>query len=56
LEYAVWVKELEEFARKGRTEALNSFYGHTVFREPKKSEERPTDKPLKNNAVPEKNP
>jgi len=56
LEYAVWVKELEEFARKGRTEALNSFYGHTVFREPKKSEERPADKPLKNNAVPEKNP
>ena len=56
LEYAVWVKELEEFARKGRTEALNSFYGHTVFREPKKSEERPTDKPLKNNVVPEKNP
>ena len=33
-EYAVWVKEIEDFARKGRTEALNSFYGHTVLREP----------------------
>ncbi len=52
LEYAVWIKELEEFARKGRTEALNSFYGHTVFREPqKKAEEKPPDKPTKNNAA-----
>lgn len=34
LEYAVWVKQLEEFARKGRTEALNSFYGNTVLKEP----------------------
>ena len=33
-EYAVWIKEIEDYARKGRTEALNSFYGHTVFREP----------------------
>lgn len=33
-EYAVWIKEIEDFARKGRTEALNSFYGHTVLREP----------------------
>lgn len=33
-EYSVWIKEVEEFARNGRTEALNSFYGHTVFREP----------------------
>ena len=29
-EYAVWIKEIEEFTRKGRTEALNNFYGHTV--------------------------
>ncbi|MGI8898579.1 MAG: hypothetical protein ACR2IB_09325 [Pyrinomonadaceae bacterium] len=58
LEYAVWIKELEEFARKGRTEALNSFYGHTVFREPqKKAEEKPPDKPTKNNAAaPERRP
>ena len=34
LEYAVWVKEQEEFARQGRTDALNSFYGETVVRDP----------------------
>lgn len=58
LEYAVWIKELEEFARKGRTEALNSFYGHTVFREPqKKADEGPPNKPAKSNAVaPERRP
>lgn len=33
LEYAIWIKDLEDFARKGRTEALNSFYGHTVVRD-----------------------
>src|SRR6185295_4571259 len=32
-EYAVWIKAIEEFARDGRTEALNSFYGTTVIRE-----------------------
>ncbi len=32
-EYAVWIKEIEDFARKGRTEALNSFYGDTVIRD-----------------------
>jgi hypothetical protein len=31
VEYAVWIKEIEDFARKGRTEALNSFYGDTVI-------------------------
>ena len=36
LEFAVWIKQVEDFARDGRTEALNSFYGHTVVREPKK--------------------
>ncbi len=58
MEYAVWIKALEEFARKGRTEALNSFYGHTVFREPQtKVDERPPDKPTKRNAVaPERRP
>lgn len=40
LEYAVWIKELEDFARKGRTEALNSFYGHTVFRD---GQQKPAD-------------
>ena len=33
LEFAVWIKKVEDFARAGRTEALNSFYGHTVVRE-----------------------
>jgi hypothetical protein len=33
-EYSIWIKEIEDFTRSGRTEALNSFYGHTVFREP----------------------
>ncbi|HKZ81650.1 MAG TPA: hypothetical protein VJ124_25505 [Pyrinomonadaceae bacterium] len=33
LEYAIWIKQIEEFARSGRTEALNSFYGHTVVRD-----------------------
>lgn len=37
LEYAVWIKKVEEFAREGRTEALNSFYGHTVVRDREKS-------------------
>jgi hypothetical protein len=37
LEFAVWIKKVEDYARDGRTEALNSFYGHTVVREPQKS-------------------
>ena len=37
-EYAVWIKELEEFARNGRTEALNSFYDNTVIRGEKSSD------------------
>ena len=47
LEFAVWIKQVEDFARAGRTEALNSFYGHTVVREPEKKEkpkESPTPK------------
>jgi hypothetical protein len=46
LEFAVWIKKVEDFARDGRTEALNSFYGHTVVREPKKTDsDRNKDKP-----------
>lgn len=46
-EYAVWIKEVEDFARSSRTEALNSFYGHTVIREgPRKSPEAKETKPL----------
>ena len=46
LEYAVWIKKVEEFARDGRTEALNSFYGHTVVRDREKSGvDKPNEKP-----------
>jgi hypothetical protein len=51
LEFAVWIKKVEDFARDGRTEALNSFYGHTVVREPQKktdldkNKEKPTPSP-----------
>jgi hypothetical protein len=46
-EYAVWIKELEDFARSSRTEALNSFYGHTVIRDgTRKSPESKETKPL----------
>lgn len=44
-DYAFWIRELEDFARSSRTEALNSFYGQTVIREPRK-EEHPKEKPL----------
>ena len=44
LEFAVWIKQVEDFARDGRTEALNSFYGHTVVRD-KTSEDKPNEKP-----------
>jgi hypothetical protein len=48
LEFAVWIKHVEDFARDGRTEALNSFYGHTVVREQKatdKTNEKPKEIP-----------
>ena len=46
LEFAVWIKQVEDFARDGRTEALNSFYGHTVVRDPQKVEKpSPTPTP-----------
>lgn len=50
LEFAVWIKKVEDFARAGRTEALNSFYGHTVVRErepkkPEESNEKPKETP-----------
>jgi len=54
LEFAVWIKQVEDFARDGRTEALNSFYGHTVVhdreRQPDKNEKpSPTPTPKSNN-------
>ena len=47
LEFAVWIKQVEDYAREGRTEALNSFYGHTVVSEPKKPDknEKPKEIP-----------
>lgn len=48
LEFAVWIKQVEDYAREIRTEALNSFYGHTVVSEPKnaeKSNEKPKEVP-----------
>jgi len=40
IEYAVWIKKTEDFAREGRTAALNSFYGDTVVRDPEKPAEK----------------
>jgi hypothetical protein len=49
LEFAVWIKQVEDFAREGRTEALNSFYGHNVVHDDEsKPAEKPTEKPLEN--------
>ena len=46
-EYAYWIREIEDFARSSRTEALNSFYGHTVIRDgPQKPTEAKDIKPL----------
>ena len=53
LEYAVWIKQVEDFARGGRTEALNSFYGQTVVRDgqPKPIDEKRSLQPSKDGAV-----
>jgi len=53
-EFSFWMKQIEDFARNGRTEALNSFYGHTVVRD--KPSEQQANKPIpKNSITPEKN-
>lgn len=55
--YAIWIKETEDFARQGRTEALNSFYGHTVVRDRPSPDQRPGRSSVQNNAAPpEKKP
>jgi hypothetical protein len=57
LEFAVRIKEIEDFARNGRTEALNSFYGHTVVRESQTKPDSQTDKPQKGSSIaPERKP
>jgi hypothetical protein len=52
-EYAVWIKQIEDFARSGRTEALNSFYGHTVLREgpQKPSDQKEAVKPIQKSSI-----
>ena len=45
LEFAVWIKKVEEFARAARTEVLNTFYGHTVVRDPEKTKAKPKETP-----------
>ena len=45
LEFAVWIKQVEDFARDGRTQALNSFYGHTVVRD-KTVTDKNNEKPI----------
>ena len=45
IEYSVWIKDIEDLARKGRTEALNSFYGHTVVRDRATESSRKEEKP-----------
>lgn len=53
-EYSFWMKEIEDVARNGRTEALNSFYGNTVFRD--KTADQHSSKPVpKNSITPDKN-
>lgn len=53
LEYATRIKEVEDSAREGRTEALNAFYGNTVVRERPKAP--PEDNKAKDNK-PERQP
>jgi hypothetical protein len=48
-EFSFWMREIEDFARNGRTEALNSFYGHTVFRD--KPTEQQANKPIPKNSI-----
>jgi hypothetical protein len=58
-EYAVWLKEIEEHARSGRTEALNSFYGETVVRDTQAlpGNTKPIENPVPgNSAAPRQKP
>jgi hypothetical protein len=55
LEYATRMKEVEDFAREGRTDALNAFYGHTVVRDGRQKKPDAGDKPKDPNK-PERQP
>jgi hypothetical protein len=54
LEYATRMKEAEDFAREGRTDALNAFYGHTVVRDGRAAKPEEKNKPKNNPPNPER--
>ena len=56
LEYATRMKEVEDFARDGRTDALNAFYGHTVVRESRSGKPDEKNKPKDIPPNPERQP
>jgi hypothetical protein len=57
LDYATRMKEVEDFAREGRTDALNAFFGHTVERDGRQNNsEENSDKPADKPPTPERQP
>ncbi len=56
LEYATRMKEVEDFARDGRTDALNAFYGHTVVRDALQNKPEEKTKPKNTPPNPERQP
>lgn len=56
LEYATRMKEVEDFAREGRTDALNAFYGHTVLRDGRQKKPDEDNKPKETPIKPERQP
>lgn len=54
LEYAMRMKEVEDFARESRTDALNAFYGHTVVRDGRATKPEEKNKPKDNPPNPER--
>lgn len=53
-DYSAHIKAAEEYARNTRSEALDSFYGHSVLREDVNNEKKPdkTKEPLEENKRP----
>jgi hypothetical protein len=49
LEYALHLKDAEEYIKEARSEALDSFYGQTVLRERPTPEQSPTPEEQKDN-------
>jgi hypothetical protein len=54
LEYAIRIKEAEDFAREGRTEVLDAFYGNTVIRDVRQT--KPDDGNKDTSPKPERHP